>query len=147
MHGSVKSEVDFDVPLEIVHHRSRPSNSLHKRWAVSDRVGQNIPVPWRGLRSRAVGPEFRQHSREIAALHQIWHVRLTGDRIDRVTGSIIGSQGIISKRPWGNIEHHAVVRSHFAAPPDHLHYFIAKLRIAHAAQTGRRTRIYPGSSR
>ena len=120
VHGTVEGEVQLDVPLEPVDHRTAAADPEVRRQLVRGEVGEDVPVPWRGFRVGTIGPELRHDAPEVPLVDHVRRVRLAGGRVDGTAAAVVGPEVVVAPGTGRDVDRGAIRGIEPAAVPDHL---------------------------
>ena len=100
----VHREIELDVPLEPIEDRARAFDPEVRRELVRDHVGEDVPVPGRGLRLRPVRPELRHDPVEVTLVDDVRRVWLARRRVDRVAVAVIRAERVAAARAGRDVD-------------------------------------------
>src|SRR5439155_12732687 len=114
--SAVQSEVQLHVPLEPIDDRTLAADPEIWRKSIGDRVRDDVPMPRRSLRVRAVGPELGDRPVKVACTDDQRRVGAAGRRIAGVAVTTVGSKSVradgagadVDRRVTRNVEQAAV---------------------------------------
>ena len=105
VHRSIEREVELHIPLQPIDDRAGAADSQVRRKRVGHRVRKDVPVTRRCFGIRTVRPELGDRSIEVACSDHVRRVGITGDGIDRVTGTSIRSDRVVAEHGRRNVDH------------------------------------------
>src|SRR5713226_8189938 len=91
---------------------------------VGDRVGNYIPVTWRGFRVGPVSPELGQRPTEITLVDDVRRVRLRSERVDRTPMTVVGPERAVPLRAGRDVNLNRRGRVERAAVANDLDRFV-----------------------
>src|SRR5205814_9614493 len=94
-----------------------------------------------------IGPEFGEHSHEVAAFDDIGSVGRASRRIIRAAMAIVGPESAVAEAAWRYVHRDAIVRSQFAAMLDDCHHVGAESGIPRTMKMRGWSWIDPGQRR
>ena len=142
MHRPVEGQVHADVPLQPIDRSTATADTPFRQGRmVGDVVGDVVPMPGRGFRVRAVGPELRDRPGPVTDLDHVGRVGLAGERVDRMTLAVIGTETIVAVVAGREVGSAVGAGLDETAEVDQLEHRLLDLSVADTAELRRTTGI------